>query len=31
MTAIMRRELSAYFSSPIGYIYLSVFYIFAGF
>lgn len=31
MTAILRRELNAYFSSPIGYIYLSVFYVFAGF
>ena len=31
MSAIMRRELSAYFTSPIGYIFLSVFYIFAGF
>ncbi|MDL2233524.1 ABC transporter [Ruminococcaceae bacterium OttesenSCG-928-L11] len=31
MTAIMRRELQAYFSSPIGYIYLAVFYVFAGF
>lgn len=31
MTAIMRRELSAYFNSPIGYIFLSVFYVFAGF
>jgi ABC-2 type transport system permease protein len=30
MTAILRRELSAYFSSPIGYIYLFVFYVFAG-
>jgi ABC-2 type transport system permease protein len=31
MTAILRRELNAYFSSPIGYIYLFVFYVFAGF
>lgn len=31
MTAILRRELSAYFYSPIGYIYLFVFYVFAGF
>jgi len=31
MTAIMRRELAAYFASPIGYIFLAVFYIFAGF
>jgi ABC-2 type transport system permease protein len=31
MTAILRRELSAYFSSPIGYIYLFVFYVFSGF
>jgi ABC-2 type transport system permease protein len=31
MGAIMRRELSAYFTSPIGYIYLGVFYLFAGF
>lgn len=31
MTAIIRRELNAYFSSPIGYIYLAVFYVFAGF
>lgn len=31
MTAIMRRELGAYFRSPIGYIYLAVFYVFAGF
>lgn len=31
MTAIMRRELSAYFYSPIGYIFLAVFYVFSGF
>lgn len=31
MTAILRRELGAYFRSPIGYIYLAIFYIFAGF
>jgi ABC-2 type transport system permease protein len=27
----MRREVKAYFSSPIGYVYLAVFYVFAGF
>lgn len=31
MIALLKRELSSYFTSPIGYIYLSVFYIFAGF
>ncbi len=31
MLAIIRREFSAYFASPIGYIYLAVFYVFAGF
>ncbi len=30
MTAILKRELSSYFSSAIGYIVLAVFYLFAG-
>ena len=30
MIAILRREFMAYFYSPIGYIYLSVYYFFAG-
>ena len=30
MTAILRRELSAYFFSPIGYVFLSVFYLVSG-
>jgi ABC-2 type transport system permease protein len=30
MTAILRREFAAYFYSPIGYIYLAVYYFFAG-
>lgn len=30
MTAIMRREFSAYFYSPIGYVFLAVFYAFSG-
>ena len=31
MLTIMRREFNSYFSSPIGFIYLSVFYILSGF
>lgn len=31
MFAILKRELSAYFRSPIGYIYLAVFYVFSGY
>lgn len=31
MTAIFRKELHQYFSSPLGYIYLGVFFLFAGF
>ena len=31
MVAILKRELNAYFSSAIGYIFLAVFYAFAGF
>jgi len=31
MTAIMRRELNSYFTSPIGYVYLAVFYLLCGF
>ena len=31
MLAITRREFSAYFSSPIAYIYLAVFYFFSGY
>ena len=31
MFAFWKRELSAYFSSPIGYIYLAVFYVFSGY
>lgn len=30
MTAVFKREFKAYFTSPIGWIYLSVFYFFAG-
>ena len=31
MAAIIRRELAAYFTSPIGYVYLGVFYILSGY
>ena len=31
MLAIFKREMRTYFSSPIGYVYLAVFYFFAGF
>lgn len=31
MSAIFRRELSAYFLSPIGYVFLAVFYLVSGF
>ena len=31
MFAILKRELSAFFASPIGYIYLAVFYVFSGY
>jgi ABC-2 type transport system permease protein len=31
MTAIIKRELAAYFNAPIGYIYLGVMYFFAGY
>lgn len=31
MSAIFRRELSAYFRAPLGFIYLAIFYFFGGF
>ena len=31
MSAVMKRELNSYFSSAIGYIFIAVFYVFAGF
>lgn len=31
MSAIIKREINTYFSSAIGYVFLSIFYIFAGF
>jgi ABC-2 type transport system permease protein len=31
MIAIIKRELGAYFSSPVGYVYLGVFYLLTGF
>ena len=30
MLAVLRREMSNYFTSPIGYIFLAVFYFFSG-
>ena len=30
MLAILKRELSSYFTSPIGYVFLAVFYFFSG-
>ena len=30
MLAILKREMQNYFASPIGYIFLAVFYFFAG-
>ena len=31
MSAVMKRDLNSYFSSAIGYIFIAVFYVFAGF
>lgn len=31
MTAILKRELSAYFYSPLGYVFVAVYYLFAGY
>lgn len=31
MSAILKRELNAYFKTPVGYVYISAFYFFAGF
>ncbi|MDR0469524.1 MAG: ABC transporter [Peptococcaceae bacterium] len=31
MVAVMKREIGAYFQSPVGYVFLAVYYLFAGF
>lgn len=31
MTAILKRELDAYFNTPLGYVFLSVYYLFSGY
>ena len=30
MTAILKREFASYFTSPLGYVFLAVFYCFSG-
>ena len=31
MTAIFKREIYAYFDTPLGYVFLAVYYLFAGY
>ena len=31
MTAIFKREINAYFDTPLGYVFLAVYYLFAGY